>query len=87
MWPKLHWQLSMWWRRGAGLTLVPESPRWQLSKGMQVEAAEGAVLLWGPTGPSQLTEGAPPGGPRLLPAYNRLSSRAPLATCNARTIF
>ena len=25
--------------------------------GMQVEASEGAVRLWGPTGPEQLSEG------------------------------
>ena len=36
---------------------MPESPRWQYAKGQQTEAQAGAVRLWGPSGPDQLSEG------------------------------
>ena len=62
---------------------MPESPRWQYSKGMQVESAEGAVQLWGPTGPDQLSEGAPPPArPQLAPL---LSHRPPARSLNSLT--
>lgn len=74
-------QALRWW--GTGLLLVPESPRWQYSMGMQVEASEGAVRLWGPTGPEQLSEGKsfsynpPPPPPPTIPFQCRPTQRSP----------
>ena len=40
----------------AGLSVTPESPRWLSTKGRTTEAEAAAEKLWGPSGPSELSQ-------------------------------